>query len=124
MIEALRLRADIRLAQRRSDEAATALRAALNRLNAPGVALDPTRARTLETQARIALTLGDTADAIRDAETAAKLFAKKSIAPEASADVGEALLVRARAEAAAGDEAASRVTTAHANQILQRALAN
>lgn len=122
IIEALRVRAEIRLVQGRVDEAAAAADDAMTRLNSPGVALAPTRARVLETRAQIALARGRPADAIRDANAAAQLFTKNCIAPDESADVGEALLIRARAEAAAGDQIASRSTTSRANQILQRAL--
>jgi serine/threonine-protein kinase len=123
-IEALRMRADIYLAQGRMDEAAAALQSAWSALNAANLGLKVTRARMSATQAQVELSRRQF-DAARDsADEAAVIFRYNSIAPDESADVAEALLMRARAEAGSGDREAARKTEARANEILRRALAS
>ena len=71
---------------------------------------------------RIAVAQGHPQDAESAAQEVLSLFEKRARLPEQSADVGEALLVLAQAQASAHDSAAARASAEHAVVALTNSL--
>jgi tetratricopeptide (TPR) repeat protein len=71
-------------------------------------------------RSQVALATGKFAEAIRQAEAALEFSRRTAIDPQSSSLIGEALLWRARAEAASGDRAKARTTAQEALPHLEK----
>lgn len=121
LVVAHRLRAEILLAEGRLSESAEEISLALQRHRAGGD-VGPRKADIMLTQALVRLAQGEPAHAAESARAAAKLFEENTVDAEQSADVGEALLVLAQAEAALGDVSAARRSLGRAGRALRNGL--
>lgn len=122
LAQASRLRIEMLLALRRVDEAAEEVSRAFEQLEQAAGSDEPRTAALLLTQARVRLARAEYERAAESARRAAALFQKNTIDPAQSADVGEALLVLARAELAAGKVGASRRSFERARIALRNSL--
>ncbi len=104
------VRARLRLAQGRPDEALAIVEPEVVRLKQSPMAGTPNAlAAALRVAVQVRLALGDAAGALTYADAAIAAAQRSARDPARSADVGEALLLKARAQQAAGDaEAAAR----------------
>jgi serine/threonine protein kinase len=118
LAEAGRVRAEIRLAQRRLPEAAEMVSASLRRHGYPP-RTSPGAAQALLTQARIELARARPDAALEAARGAAGIFERIALDPDRSADHGESMLVLAQAQAALGDDSAARTSLVRAGAVLR-----
>ena len=121
LVEAHRLRAAILVAQGQLNGAEQEIAAALQR-HAAGDLREPVLARILLVRAQLQLARGVPVEAAESARAAEKMFEAHTIDPGQSADVGEALLSLAQAEAAMGSAAAALVNYERANASLRNGL--
>jgi serine/threonine-protein kinase len=114
--------AQVLLAEGRAAEAARAIDAELARLEAAGIARPEQRARAWRIAAQIGLAAGDPARAAAHARAALEVSTRAARDPGASAHVGQARLLLARARLAQGDAAAAREEAVRAAGSLARGL--
>src|SRR5206468_1741246 len=103
------VRAEIALAQDEKDKARELVEAARALLAKPSADTPFYKMRLDRTAATVALARGDAAAAEALAAEASKIAEEVARDPAASADVGEALLLRAQAKIAEGDGAAAKL---------------
>ena len=121
LVEAHRLRAAILVAQGRFDDAEQEIAAALQR-HAAGDLGETLMARILLVQVRLQLARGTPIEAAEAARAAVEIFEAHTVDPGQSADVGEALLSLAQAEAALGSSTAALDDYARASTSLRNGL--
>src|SRR5690606_34249898 len=90
--------------------------------HAAGMLGETVMARILLVQAKLYLARGAPVEAAESARTAAEMFERHTIDPGQSADVGEALLALAQAEAATGSSAAALDSCERASASLRNGL--
>ena len=106
----------------RLDDARRNIDVVTTRLSQAGSSESTYLGYALQEAARIGLAQQRFADARRDAEKSATLLARRARKPELSANVGESLLLLARAERGIGDVESSKRTAARAFDALRSGL--
>jgi serine/threonine-protein kinase len=120
--EAIRIQAEVDLAQGRLDAAESGARRGLQSVGYPETQQAMALPQTLLTLARVQRAKQQSAQALESAQTAIGFFERNALDPKQSADVGEALLELAQIQKEAHDAGAAERTLARAIASLRSGL--